>query len=204
MLAQKKKQTPVFQDEIESITVNPIWKVPHAIAAKSLLRTEKNKPGFFREEGFRVYESWNDNAKEVEPESVSWHKYTPRTFRHRLEQKPGELNRLGKLKLDLPNQYGIYLHDTDKPELFEETKRTFSSGCTRVEGINMLVELFARRQGVMNDLSEKQASPETSKVTLNQKIPIYFVYFTAWPDSTGRVRFREDIYQLDNALTSWF
>ena len=204
IIGTKAKQTPVFEDEIESITVNPVWKVPHAIAAKSLLRIEKKKPGFFREEGFRVYESWDDNAKEVQPESVSWRKYTPRTFRHRLEQEPGELNRLGRLKLDLPNPYGIYLHDTDKPELFEETKRPFSSGCTRVEGIDKLVQRFARAQGVMDKLSEKQLNPETAKVILNQTIPIYFVYFTAWPDSTGRVRFREDIYQLDNALTSWF
>ena len=200
----KAKKTPIFQDEIESITVNPIWKVPHSIAANSLLRVEKKKPGYFREEGFRIYESWDDNAREVQPESVNWRKYTPRTFHHRLEQKPGELNRLGKYKLDLPNEYGVYLHDTDKPELFEEAKRSFSSGCTRVEGIQSLVYRFAMQQGVIAELVEKQSKPETARVALSQTIPIYFVYFTAWPDSTGRVRFREDIYQMDNALTSWF
>ena len=204
IIGTKAKQTPIFQDEIESITVNPIWKVPHSIAANSLLKVEKKKPGFLREEGFRVYESWDDNARKVQPESVNWRKYTPRTFHHRLEQKPGELNRLGKLKLDLPNQYGVYLHDTNKPELFEEAKRSLSSGCTRVEDINVMVQRFAQRQGVMAELIEKQSSSATAKVILNQTIPIYFVYFTAWPDSTGRVRFREDIYQMDNALTSWF
>lgn len=204
IIGTKAKQTPIFQDEIESITVNPIWKVPHSIAANSLLRVEKKKPGFFREEGFKVYESWDDNAREVQPESVNWHKYTPRTFHHRLEQQPGELNRLGKLKLNLPNSYGVYLHDTDKPELFEEAKRAFSSGCTRVDGIDSLIKKLAGRQGVVDELIEKQSNPETAKVVLNNTIPIYFVYFTAWPDSTGRVRFREDIYQLDNAISSWF
>lgn len=204
IVGTKAKKTPIFQDDIESVTVNPIWKVPHGIAANSLLKIEKKKPGFFREEGFRVYESWDDNAREVSPESVNWHKYTPRTFHHRLEQEPGELNRLGKFKLNLPNQYGVYLHDTDKPELFEENRRLFSSGCTRVEGIDNLVQRFARRQGSMAELLDKQQNPETAKVILNQSIPIYFVYFTAWPDSSGRVRFREDIYQFDNALTSWF
>ena len=204
IIGTKAKQTPVFQDEIEGITINPVWKVPHAIAANSLLKTEKKSPGFFREEGFRVYESWNDNAREVQPESVNWRKYTPRTFHHRLEQEPGELNRLGKLKLNLPNKYGVYLHDTDKPELFEKEKRSFSSGCTRVEDIDKMVQRFALRQGLMSELLEKQSNSVTEKVLLNNSIPIYFVYFTAWPDNSGRVRFREDIYQLDNAMTSWF
>ena len=204
IIGTRKKQTPVFQEEIEGITVNPVWKVPHAIAANSLLKIEKKKPGFFREEGFKVYESWDDTAKEVPPESVNWRKYTPRTFHHRLEQQPGELNRLGRIKLDLPNPYGVYLHDTDKPELFEKTRRSFSSGCTRVEGIATLVQRLAMSQGVMDELVERLSNPETTKVSLSQTIPVYFVYFTAWPDETGRVRFREDIYQLDNALTSWF
>lgn len=204
VIGTKAKQTPIFQDEIESITVNPVWKVPHGIAANLLLKVEKKKPGYFREEGFRVYESWNDNAREVQPEAVNWHKYTPRTFHHRLEQKPGELNRLGKIKLDLPNEYGVYLHDTDKPELFDEVKRAYSSGCTRVEGIDLMVKRFAARQGLTSELVEKQLTPGTGKVILKEPIPIYFMYFTAWPDSSGRVRFREDIYQLDNALTSWF
>ena len=204
IIGSRQRQTPIFQDEVESVTINPVWKVPHSIAARNMLRAEKKEPGFFRKEGFKVYKSWDDHAPEVQPESVNWQALTPRTFLYRLEQQPGELNRLGKLKLDLPNSHGVYLHDTNKPELFEKTERSLSSGCTRVRGIDLLVRRIALEQGVAQSFHQHMASSETQKLKLKQEVPIYFMYFTAWPDDNGRVRFREDIYKLDNALTSRF
>ncbi|OED43811.1 hypothetical protein ACH42_09030 [Endozoicomonas sp. (ex Bugula neritina AB1)] len=204
IIGSARKQTPIFQHNVEGITVNPVWKVPHAIAAKSMLRTEKKEPGFFRKEGFKVYKSWDDNAPEIEPESVNWQVLNVRGFTYRLEQQPGPLNRLGKFKLNLPNSYGIYLHDTDKPELFDKKMRALSSGCTRVEGIENLIHLLAKNQGLAESVSSYLSSGTTKKLKFDVKIPIYFMYFTAWPDSEGRVRFRDDVYQLDNALTGWF
>ena len=203
IVGTRHKQTPVFNDQIESVTFNPIWKVPHSIAAHSMLRAEKKKPGFLKHEGFVVYESWDDRAPVVSIDSVNWRSLTPRTFRYRLEQQPSETNRLGRFKLDLPNQYGVYLHDTDKPELFEESKRSFSSGCTRVEGIAGLIQTIFNEQSMA---WVHQPTPEelTYKRRLLEPVPIYFVYFTAWPDESGRVRFREDLYQQDIAMTSWF
>ncbi len=202
IVGTRVKQTPVFNDMVESITYNPVWKVPHSIAARGMLRAEKKQPGFLRKEGFIVYQNWDDRAPVINPDTVQWQKLTPRTFRYRFEQQPGALNRLGKFKLDLPNSFGVYLHDTDKPELFDKQRRSFSSGCTRVKGIEQLIgEILAIQENVED---KHTVDSPTFKRKLSQQIPVYFMYFTAWPDESGRVRFREDIYQLDNALTSWF
>ncbi|WP_079254035.1 L,D-transpeptidase family protein [Endozoicomonas arenosclerae] len=202
IVGTKHKQTPVFSDQVESVTFNPIWKVPHSIAANSMLRAEKKKPGYLQQEGFIIYESWDDSAPVVAADKINWKLQTPRTFRYRLEQQPSEINRLGRFKLDLPNQYGVYLHDTDKPELFEKNRRSFSSGCTRVQGISALAQTLFSEQS----MAWVHTTPDvlTYKRMLNQPVPIYFVYFTAWPDETGRVRFREDIYKQDTAMTGWF
>ncbi len=56
----------------------------------------------------------------------------------------------------------------------------------------------------MPELNAFQKSDDPQTLNLKKNIPIYIVYFTAWPDINGRVRFRDDIYQLDNALVSWF
>ena len=98
----------------------------------------------------------------------------------------------------------MYLHDTDKPELFEKEKRSFSSGCTRVSDIGLLIQQLIQQQGISIEPESEQGPLATRTLELNRKIPIYFVYFTAWPDSSGRVRFREDIYSLDSAMFSWF
>lgn len=202
------KQTPIFDDEIEGITFNPTWKVPHSIAAKSLLRAEKKKPGFLRSEGFVVYKNWDDNAPVIDMDTIDWAKVTTRNFRYRLEQQPGELNRLGYYKLNLPNQYGVYLHDTDKPKLFDKESRSFSSGCTRVQDINLLIKRMRTFQSPFvntdDDRAQSADSGQTYKQAFSNNIPIYFIYFTAWPDNEGRVRFRKDIYQQDKALVGWY
>ncbi|KEQ12162.1 hypothetical protein GZ78_27310 [Endozoicomonas numazuensis] len=203
IVGTRYKQTPVFNDQIESVTFNPVWKVPQSIAAHSMLRAEKKEPGFLKREGFVVYESWDDRAPVVSIDKINWQALTPRTFRYRLEQQPSEVNRLGRFKLDLPNQYGVYLHDTDKPELFKESRRSFSSGCTRVEGIAGLIQTIFTEQS-MAWVHKPVPEELTYKRRLLKTVPIYFVYFTAWPDESGRVRFREDIYQQDKAMTSWF
>ena len=205
IIGTAKKQTPLFNDDIEGITYNPIWKVPHSIAANSLLKKEKKHPGFLKEEGFLVYQSWDDHASLVNIDSINWRQLSPRTFRYRLEQQPGPLNRLGRYKLNLPNRFGVYLHDTDKPELFDKERRSLSSGCTRVQGIDVLIKrLLSFQSPFLESKNNKDTQGVTYKQDFTKTIPIYFVYFTAWPDPDGRVRFREDIYNLDNALTSWF
>ncbi|MET4693883.1 murein L,D-transpeptidase YcbB/YkuD [Endozoicomonas sp. NE40] len=106
------RQTPVFQDEIESITINPPWRVPASIALTNLLRMAKQDSSFLEREGFTVYSSWESNARVVDPDKVDWHSLTSRSFPYRLEQKPGKVNRLGRYKMDSPNRFSIYLHDT--------------------------------------------------------------------------------------------
>ncbi len=204
IFGKPEKQTPVFQGEAESVSINPIWKVPHKIAVDYLLRLEKKNPGRLNEEGFLVYKNWDDNAEQLDINSIDWKSIKVRNFRYRLEQQPGPKNRLGKIKLNMPNEYGIYLHDTDKPELFEKEQRIFSSGCGRVSDIASMVSQLFIEQNMAVPLSEYQENYDTKKIVLNKPVQVFFVYFTAWPDETGRVRFRDDIYELDKALVSWF
>ena len=37
-------------------------------------------------------------------------------------------------------------------------------------------------------------------VKLQQKLPIYITYFTAWPDDTGKIQYFNDIYERDQVI----
>ena len=50
-----------------------------------------------------------------------------------VRQKPRPSNSLNLVKFLFPNGYNIYLHDTPSKSLFEESSRTFSHGCIRIE-----------------------------------------------------------------------
>ena len=53
-------------------------------------------------------------------------------FPYVLVQDPGPRNALGRVKLYLPNEQDIFVHDTPARELFNRPLRAFSSGCIRV------------------------------------------------------------------------
>ena len=40
---------------------------------------------------------------------------------------------MGNMKFEMPNDFGIYLHDTPQKELFAEDDRWISNGCVRLE-----------------------------------------------------------------------
>ncbi len=49
-----------------------------------------------------------------------------------VRQQPGPWNSMGKMKFEMPNDYGIYLHDTPLKEKFAGD-RWISNGCVRLE-----------------------------------------------------------------------
>jgi murein L,D-transpeptidase YcbB/YkuD len=57
-------------------------------------------------------------------------------------QLPGPGNALGQLKLDMPNRYNVYLHDTPMKELFSRDNRRQSHGCVRVQNPRELAALL--------------------------------------------------------------
>ncbi|MDD7805767.1 MAG: L,D-transpeptidase family protein [Endozoicomonas sp. (ex Botrylloides leachii)] len=201
IVGKPANKTPILQDEISTITINPVWKVPHRIAAHRLLRSEQKSPGLLKKEGFLVYESWDDKASVIDAATIQWAKYSPKTFTFRLEQQPGENNRLGKYRFNIMNKQSIYLHDTNDRTLFDKKRRMFSSGCIRVDGSD---KFFSYLISTQDAVISQQSTGTTLKIPLNKPVDVYLSYFTAWPDSNGRVRFRDDIYNYDEPLVSWF
>ena len=52
-----------------------------------------------------------------------------------VRQPPGPRNSLGRLKIEMPNEHAIFLHDTPAQALFSRPVRAFSHGCVRTQNI---------------------------------------------------------------------
>jgi murein L,D-transpeptidase YcbB/YkuD len=118
----------------------------------------------------------------------------------RLRQKSGSGNALGLVKFMFPNEFNVYLHDTPEDHLFERTERGFSHGCIRVQDPTKLAEYVLGPDGWSRDeIVQAMQDPAVTarEVPLEQPIPVYIVYLTAWVDEEGRVQFREDVYGHD-------
>jgi murein L,D-transpeptidase YcbB/YkuD len=101
-----------------------------------------------------------------------------------------------------PNRFSIYLHDTPARELFDKTKRAFSSGCIRVEKPMELAGYLLSDNPKWNlqELITAVNSKKTKAISLPDPINIHILYWTAWVDNNGTTHFREDIYGRDRKL----
>jgi murein L,D-transpeptidase YcbB/YkuD len=106
------------------------------------------------------------------------------------------------VKLDSPNAYGVYLHDTPAQALFARSRRDFSHGCVRVERPDELAAWALRDEPrwTPERVRAALAGTETVSVRLRRPIPLLVLYGTAVVTPEGEVRFFEDLYGWDAAL----
>ncbi len=196
------RRTPVFSDQISYLVLNPTWTVPQSIAVADKLPDLRSDPAKLVNAGYDVYQGSGADQRKVDPMTVNWANVTPQTFSYRMVQRAGPQNALGQVKFMFPNQFNVYLHDTPSRELFAQERRSFSSGCVRVQEPLDLAAFALKGQGDWTPakLSEAVASKNTQTVTLDRPLPIHITYLTAWSDEDGALQFRDDIYARDTAV----
>jgi len=201
VVGRQDRPTPLLASRITYLEINPYWHVPPTIAGKDLLPKIQADPSFLIRQHFRVFDGWDKDAPEVSPNAVDWSSLSEDDFPFRLRQEPTARNALGRIKIMFPNDDSVYIHDTPARSLFKRTIRPFSSGCVRVEEPLALAGLLLNRQGWDQDrLAQAVATHTRQVVTLDEPVPVYLVYWTAWADPDGAVNFRDDIYGRDQPL----
>ncbi|UCD89953.1 MAG: L,D-transpeptidase family protein [Desulfobacterales bacterium] len=196
------RRTPVFSSKMTYMVINPFWNIPTSIAVKDILPKIQKKNQYLDQQGIKVFENWEKDALELNPQTIDWKQIGPRNFFYRLRQDPGPQNALGRIKFMFPNKFAVYLHDTPKRFLFKETVRDFSSGCIRIEKPIDLAVYITRNdpRWTKEELLKAIAAGQRKVITLREPIAIHLQYWTAWVDDKGELHFRDDIYDRDNAL----
>jgi len=201
IVGRPDRQTPNLSGRMTYLEINPYWNVPSKIARKDILPKIKEDPDYLVRQGIKVFDSWDEAASPIDPESISWEGVSRTYFPYRLRQDPSAFNALGRVKFIFPNSQAVYIHDTPSKSLFAKTRRGFSSGCVRLESPLELARYLLRNQSWNQDRLEKTVdSGRHRTVVLKKPIPVHLVYFTAWMGPSGSVNFREDIYDQDREL----
>jgi murein L,D-transpeptidase YcbB/YkuD len=198
------RRTPVFSDRIAYLVLSPYWNVPPRIAVEDKLPLIRKDPGYLAKQHLRVFRGWGADSEEVDPQTVDWGSLSKANFPLRLRQDPGPWNALGELKFMFPNPYDVYLHGTPDRHLFARSRRSFSSGCIRIENpVDLAVHLLRDdprwTRGAILEGIERRAE---QTVPLKQPLPIHLLYWTAWVAEDGTMHFRNDIYQRDDRLVT--
>lgn len=110
---------------------------------------------------------------------------------------PGENNPLGLAAVRLAPGLLVYLHDTNRRELFTEENRALSHGCVRVEHWDALVAFVLEIDiARVHELAHGGRTFDAPA----PPIPVTLGYFTNFPDANGQIIRHPDIYGLN--LTS--
>ena len=191
IVGSAKTKTPMMAVLMRNAKANPYWNVPPELV-KSLTAKKVKEQGlsYFRDFHYEVLADWGANAPVIDPKTVNWKaiassKQLPTI---RVRQEPGPWNSMGEMKFEMPNDYGIYLHDTPLKEKFAGD-RWISNGCVRLED-------YRRFAGWVFGRMPLETSQPEQIIPLPRPVPIYMTYLTVAPGAYGVV-FRPDPYGLD-------
>lgn len=188
-------QTTFFYDEISMVQFNPSWGVPRSIFLNEMMPRIMNDPSYLNRNGYKIYDT---RGRVVPPNAVDWGKVSTTGYGVNIRQQPGRGNALGELKILFPNKHDIYLHDTPNKTAFKRDMRAISHGCVRLEDPRAMAAAVLGKN--VSDLSPYFKRNENT-INLSTKVPVYLVYFTAWPDAeTGEIQYFSDIYDRDSLM----
>ncbi|WP_074653425.1 L,D-transpeptidase family protein [Terriglobus roseus] len=186
--------TPMIADQMKYLVFRPYWNVPPSIAKKEIIPHMEKQPGYL---GAKNYETVDLKGQ---PASPDMNRIAQGTVMVR--QKAGTSNSLGLVKFMFPNQFNVYLHDTNEKALFSRTRRDYSHGCVRVQDPPKLADWVLRDNPKWDadTIAEAMANGDDNKsVSLPKPIPVVIFYSTAWSDD-GEIHFFKDMYGYDADL----
>jgi murein L,D-transpeptidase YcbB/YkuD len=191
------RPTPIFNDKLEYVVVNPTWTIPENLVKRDLIPALKNDPTVLETAHIKAYQG----GKEVTPnlEKLFTYEHSKRSLPYQFVQKPGEDNALGQVKFMFPNKYAVYLHDTPHKGLFNHRYRYNSSGCMRINDPKGFYNTLSPYLKVNRDIDSAIASNKTIRVNLKRKIPVHIVYFTLEFEN-GSPKFLYDAYMYDKII----
>jgi len=179
--------TPQLAEIVEGVVFNPTWTVPQSIVkGEGLGARVLNNPGWAKANGYTATRGANGYVSVV--------------------QQPGPGNSLGMMKLDMPNEHAIFLHDTPSRHLFNSEGRALSHGCIRTErALELAITMAILGKGASKDEAVAiSTSGKYTKVALEKSFPVYITYFTMGRDINKELRTFSDIYGRDAPVLASF
>ena len=179
--------TPQLASNVQGVVFNPTWTVPQSIVVGEGLGARLiGNPSSAVRQGYKATKDKNGMITVV--------------------QQPGPGNSLGQMKLDMPNEHAIYLHDTPSRGLFAQNFRALSHGCVRTERATELgITMAILGAGINSDQAvDIVRTGKYTRVPMTKTFPVYIMYFTMASDITGKLGTFADLYGRDAGVLSAF
>lgn len=197
IVGKTEKPSPTLTAQITGVVLNPTWTVPSSIAKTEISAHMRKDPTYLSRMHMEVLDG-HDNP--IDPHSVDWSGTHAPNFTVR--QQNGTFNALGAVKIDMPNSYSVYMHDTNQRNLFSDDYRFDSHGCSRVDNVRDLAAWLLKDQPKWTRVAidAEIATGQHQEIAMARKVPVAWIYLTAWMTKDQTIQFRNDVYNQDEQL----
>jgi L,D-transpeptidase YcbB len=182
VIGKPSMPTPLLSEKMNSITINPTWRVPPSIVHNEYLPAQAKDPGVLSRMGLRL-SYVNGEAQITMP--------------------PAGENPLGHIRFNFFNRFMVYQHDTPDQYMFAHDVRAESHGCMRVQDAPKYAEVLSHiarpdEQWTAAKVKSMYGSAEQEIQLQSMPIWIHLTYQTAFVDDEGKLQIRRDLYNLDS------
>lgn len=200
VVGRTDRPTPLFDDKIEYMVLNPTWTIPDNLIKRDLIHVLRDNPMYLEENNIHVF----SGKKEINitQEMLDPYEKSEDRVPFRFVQFPGDNNALGRIKFMFPNKYAVYLHDTDNKTLLTRRYKIYSSGCMRVEKPFELMDILlehVKKSYSRSNIEDIISTDKPTTIRLSKSIPVHILYFTVYEED-GLAYFKHDIYLYDKII----
>ncbi len=175
-------RTEIFRTRLYEAIVHPDWILPLRVERGEVKAKLAEDPDYLKKSN--IIQQTLPSGKKV------------------LIQRSGSGNVLGKVKFLLERSRAIFLHDTNKPELFKKPRRDFSHGCVRVDrALDFANWLLVQDGWDPQEVRRSLLSDKTQRgMALKTPLDLITEYITVDVAHDGKPVFLTDIYGYDKAF----
>ncbi len=209
-----RHKTPLLYSLIDRVEFNPYWIIPTSIIKREIAPRHAGSSTYFERNRIRILNK--ATGEEMDPTELSAAQL--KSGKYTLRQDRGEGNSLGRMIFRFPNNFSVFLHDTNNRSAFTRKIRAISHGCVRVERpLDLAIFLMNEpqpdvidRMRIAIDLPpltaqgrQEQQDPDRKKISVypfSPTIPVFIHYYTVYPSPNGALETFPDSYGYDEVL----
>ena len=213
-------KTPLLHSAISYMQVNPEWVIPQNIVKTEVVH-HAGDSAYFARNRYSIIDKESGDTLNVSSVGAN----ALLSGKLRVSQKGGVGNSLGRIVFRFPNDFSIYLHDTNNRSAFQRDRRTLSHGCVRVqkpfelasfllsdvdewtlESLRISMDIPPVTDRGREWLQKHADAPHPYRLisyhAVKPHVPLYILYYTTFPNpKTGVIDYWPDLYGFDKVIS---
>ena len=211
-------KSPLLTSKISRLELNPYWNIPPSIIRHEIAPLHTGDTAYFARHRYEIIDK--KTGGNVNPASLSSAQLN--SGQYVIRQTNGGGNSLGRIIFRFPNNYSVYLHDTNMPSAFRLATRAVSHGCIRLEKpLDLAFFIMEDLDSIQQDRIRMEIgkapvtqwgkryraqNPQTEEKPKHKFYPVesgysvFLDYYTLYPNREGVLEEHPDNYHYDTVL----